>query len=138
MRESVMKTLVTIGEAAEQTGVSAKMIRHYEEIGMLQKASRTDSGYRLYNKLQLQQLGFIRQARKLGFSLQQIDSLLALWRDPNRSSRDVKQLAEQHLQEIRQKIAELSQMEQVLQQLSSQCCGNQSPDCAILEGLAPH
>ncbi|WP_337842668.1 Cu(I)-responsive transcriptional regulator [Rheinheimera sp.] len=133
-----MKSLVTIGEAAAVSGVSAKMIRHYEDIGVLQKTSRTDAGYRLYNSQQLQQLGFIRQARNLGFSLIQIESLLALWRDPNRSSRDVKQLAELHLAEIRQKIAELSQMEQVLQQLSDRCCGDLSPHCAILDGLAPN
>ncbi|MFC4655834.1 MULTISPECIES: Cu(I)-responsive transcriptional regulator [Rheinheimera] len=132
-----MKTLVTIGEAAAASGVSAKMIRHYEEIGVLQKAHRTEAGYRLYNSQQLQQLGFIRQARNLGFSLAQIESLLALWRDPNRSSRDVKQLADRHLAEIRQKIAELSQMELILQQLSEQCCGDLSPHCAILDGLVP-
>lgn len=130
-----VKTLVTIGQAAKQTGLSAKMIRHYEEAGLLHKANRTDSGYRLYSSQQLQQLGFIKQARTLGFSIAQISSLLELWRDPHRSSREVKQLAEVHLDEIKQKVAELQQMQQVLQQLADSCCGDEQPQCAILDGL---
>ncbi len=130
-----MATLVTIGQAAKQTGLSAKMIRHYEEAGLLHKANRTDAGYRLYNSLQLQQLSFIKRARALGFSLVQISSLLGLWQDPNRSSKEVKQLAEQHLDEIKQKVTELQQMQQVLQQLADSCCGDDQPQCAILDGL---
>ncbi len=130
-----MATLVTIGQAAKQTGLSAKMIRHYEEAGLLHKANRTDAGYRLYNSLQLQQLGFIKQARTLGFSIAQISSLLGLWQNPNRSSKEVKQLAEQHLDEIKQKVTELQQMQQVLQQLADSCCGDDQPQCAILDGL---
>jgi Cu+-exporting ATPase len=90
----------------------------------------------LYNGQQVQQLSFIRQARALGFSLLQIGSLLDLWRDPNRSSKEVKQLAELHLDEIKQKVAELQQMQQVLQQLADSCCGDDQPQCAILDGLA--
>ncbi|WP_233280338.1 Cu(I)-responsive transcriptional regulator [Rheinheimera mangrovi] len=131
----MMATLVTIGQAAKQTGLSAKMIRHYEEAGLLHKANRTDAGYRLYNSLQLQQLGFIKQARTLGFSIAQISSLLGLWQNPNRSSKEVKQLAEQHLDEIKQKVTELQQMQQVLQQLADSCCGDDQPQCAILDGL---
>jgi DNA-binding transcriptional MerR regulator len=86
-----MSQLVTIGKAASLTGVSAKMIRHYEEIGVLKKASRTESGYRLYNQSQIQQLGFIRQARNLGFSMLEIQSLLEFWLDTGRESRNVKQ-----------------------------------------------
>jgi Cu(I)-responsive transcriptional regulator len=133
---SLASTLVTIGQAAKQTGLSAKMIRHYEEVGLLHKANRTDAGYRLYNSQQLQQLGFINQARALGFSSAQISSLLDLWRDPNRSSKEVKQLAEVHLDEIKRKVAELQQMQQVLQQLADSCCGDDQPHCAILDGLS--
>ncbi len=130
-----MATLVTIGHAAKRTGLSAKMIRHYEQAGLLHKANRTEAGYRLYNSQQLQQLNFIRQARALGFSIAQVSSLLDLWRDPKRSSKEVKQLAEQHLDEIKQKVAELQQMQQVLQQLANSCCGDDQPQCAILDGL---
>ncbi len=130
-----MTTLVTIGQAAKQTGLSAKMIRHYEEAGLLKKAHRTDAGYRLYNSQQLQQLSFIKQARTLGFSIAQVSSLLDLWRNPQRSSKEVKQLAEQHLDEIKQKVAELQQMQKVLQQLADSCCGDDQPQCAILDGL---
>lgn len=130
-----MTTLVTIGQAAKETGLSAKMIRHYEEAGLLKKANRTDAGYRLYNSQQLQQLSFIKQARTLGFSIAQISSLLDLWRNPQRSSKEVKQLAEQHLDEIKQKVAELQQMQKVLQQLADSCCGDDQPQCAILDGL---
>lgn len=132
---NIVKTLVTIGQAAKQTGLSAKMIRYYEEAGLLLKANRTDAGYRLYNSQQLQQLGFIKQARTLGFSIAQIGSLLDLWRDPNRSSREVKQLAEIHLDEIKKKVAELQQMQKVLQHLANNCCGDDQPQCAILDGL---
>jgi len=130
-----MTTLVTIGQAAKQTGLSAKMIRHYEEAGLLKKAHRTDAGYRLYNSQQLQQLSFIKQARTLGFSIAQVSSLLDLWRNPQRSSKEVKQLAEQHLDEIKQKVVELQQMQKVLQQLADSCCGDDQPQCAILDGL---
>ena len=130
-----MTTLVTIGQAAKQTGLSAKMIRHYEEAGLLKKANRTDAGYRLYNSQQLQQLSFIKQARTLGFSIAQVSSLLDLWRNPQRSSKEVKQLAEQHLDEIKQKVAELQQMQKVLQQLADSCCGDDQPQCALLDGL---
>ncbi|KOO57511.1 MerR family transcriptional regulator [Rheinheimera sp. KL1] len=130
-----MATLVTIGQAAKQTGLSAKMIRHYEEAGLLKKANRTDAGYRLYSSQQLQQLSFIKQARTLGFSIAQVSSLLDLWRNPQRSSKEVKQLAEQHLDEIKQKVAELQQMQKVLQQLADSCCGDDQPQCAILDGL---
>lgn len=131
-----MDKLVTIGTAASLSGVSAKMIRHYEEIGVLKKASRTDAGYRLYNQAQLQQLGFIRRARNLGFPMTEIQSLLKLWLDTGRESRNVKQLALSHLQYINDKILELEQMRGVLQQLADQCDGDDNPDCPILDGLA--
>ena len=131
-----MDKLVTIGKASSLTGVSAKMIRYYEEIGVLKKASRTDAGYRLYNQAHIQQLGFIRRARNLGFSMTEIQSLLKFWLDSNRESRHVKQLALSHLQEINEKISELEQMRAVLQKLADKCDGNDNPDCPILEGLA--
>lgn len=131
-----MATLVTIGQAAKLSGLSAKMIRHYEEAGLLQKPNRTEAGYRLYNGQQLQQLSFIKQARVLGFSIVQISSLLELWRDPERSSKAVKQLAQRHLEEIKQKITELQQMQVLLQQLADRCGGDDQPQCAILDGLS--
>lgn len=132
-----MSTLLTIGEAARHSGLSAKMIRHYEQNGLLSKAPRTDAGYRLYNSQQLQQLGFIARARKLGFSLAEIQSLLQLWQDPARESRSVKQLAEQHLADIDAKISELKQMRETLAALADSCAGDSKPYCSILQRLAP-
>jgi len=131
-----MDKLVTIGKASSLTGVSAKMIRYYEEVGVLKKASRTDAGYRLYNQAQLQQLGFIRRSRNLGFSMVEIQSLLKFWLDKNRNSRNVKQLALNHLQDINEKIIALEQMKEVLQNLADECDGNDNADCPILDGLA--
>jgi Cu(I)-responsive transcriptional regulator len=132
-----MATLLTIGDAAKASGLTAKMIRHYEQSGLLQKPARTEAGYRLYNSQQLQQLSFIHQARQLGFSLSEIQSLLQLWQNPQRESRVVKQLAEQHLADIARKIAELQNMQQLLQQLADSCSADSSPHCAILAALAP-
>lgn len=132
-----MSKLLTIGEAARHSGLSAKMIRHYEQSGLLGKAPRTDAGYRLYNSQQLQQLGFIARARKLGFSLAEIQSLLQLWQDPARESRAVKQLAEQHLTDIDSKISELQQMRKTLAQLADSCAGDDKPHCSILQQLVP-
>jgi len=131
-----MAALLTIGEAAKQTGLSARMIRHYESCGLLTGTHRTDAGYRLYNPSQLQLLGIIAQARVLGFNLEQIQSLLSLWQNPDRSSAQVKKLAEGHLQAIAEKIAQLQLMQQQLQQLSDQCAGDDNPACAILSGLS--
>lgn len=131
-----MDKLVTIGKASRLTGVSAKMIRYYEEVGVLKKASRTDAGYRLYNQGHIQQLGFIRRSRNLGFSMTEIQSLLKFWLDTDRESRNVKQLALRHLQEINEKIVALEKMREILQQLADKCDGDDNPDCPILEGLA--
>jgi Cu(I)-responsive transcriptional regulator len=127
-------TLLTIGQASAQSGVSAKMIRHYEQLGLL-CSSRTASGYRLYSANQLQQLVFIRKARDLGFSSKRIKELLLLWQNPQRPSREVKQLATAHLAEISTKIAQLQQMQLLLQQLAEACDGNETPHCAILTAL---
>ena len=126
--------LLTIGQASAQSGVSAKMIRHYEQLGLL-CSSRTAAGYRLYNTNQLQQLLFIRKARDLGFSSNRIKELLLLWQNPARPSREVKQLATVHLAEISAKIAQLQQMQLLLQQLADACDGNDAPHCAILTAL---
>jgi Cu(I)-responsive transcriptional regulator len=132
-----MATFLTIGQAARKTGLSARTIRHYEQDGLLTPQHRTEAGYRLYNSQQLQQLGFIKQCRALGFSLSQIELLLSLWQNPKRSSKEVKQLAEQHLAEVQQKIAQLQQIQQQLQQLAAGCSGNDQPHCAILDALIP-
>lgn len=131
-----MATLLTIGDAAKASGLSAKMIRHYEQSGLLRKSPRTDAGYRLYNGEQVNQLRFIRQARNLGFSLSDVHSLLELWQNPERESRAVKQLARQHLDEIATKITELQHMQQVLTALADSCRGDASPHCNILNQLA--
>lgn len=131
-----MDKLVTIGKAASLTGVSAKMIRYYEEIGVLKKASRTDAGYRLYNQAHIQQLGFIRRSRNLGFSMIEIETLLKFWLDTDRESRQVKQLALNHLHEINEKIRELEQMKEGLQKLADKCDGDDNAGCPVLEGLA--
>jgi Cu(I)-responsive transcriptional regulator len=131
-----MDRIVTIGKAASLTGVSAKMIRYYEEVGVLKKTSRTGAGYRLYNQAHIQQLGFILRARNLGFSMTEIQSLLKFWLDTDRESRNVKKLALSHLEEINEKIVELEKMREVLQKLADKCDGNDNPDCPILDGLA--
>ncbi len=131
-----MDTLVTIGKAASLTGISAKMIRYYEDIGVLKKATRSESGYRLYNQAQLQQLGFIRRSRNLGFSMAEIQSLLKFWLNSDRESRQVKQLAQNHLQDINEKILALEKMKTVLQELADKCDGDDNAKCPILEGLA--
>jgi Cu(I)-responsive transcriptional regulator len=131
-----MDTLVTIGKAASLTGISAKMIRYYEDIGVLKKATRSEAGYRLYNQAQLQQLGFIRRSRNLGFSMAEIQSLLKFWLDSDRESRQVKQLAQNHLQDINEKILALEKMKTVLQELADKCDGDDNAKCPILEGLA--
>jgi Cu+-exporting ATPase len=131
-----MAELLTIGEAAKHSGLSARMIRHYESCGLLTGAHRTEAGYRLYNPTQLQLLGIIAQARVLGFSLEQIQSLLSLWQNPDRSSAQVKSLTAQHLHAIAEKIEQLQLMQQHLQRLSDQCAGDDNPDCAILTGLS--
>lgn len=131
-----MPNLMTIGDAAKESGLTSKMIRHYEKSGLLKKSPRTEAGYRLYNSEQLSQLRFIRQARSLGFSLADIQSLMELWQNPHRESREVKSLALQHLEEISLKISELQHMQQVLINLANSCSGDENPNCKILEQLA--
>ena len=125
-----------IGEAAAATGVSAKMIRHYEEIGLIPAVGRTFAGYRLYGEPDLNRLRFIRRSRNLGFSMKQIEELLALWSNPGRASAEVKRLALGHAQELEAKIAEMQAMQRTLLDLAKHCRGNQRPDCPILDDLA--
>ncbi len=127
---------MNIGETARSSGVSAKMIRHYEEIGLIPKANRTDSGYRRYNGNDVHTLRFIRQARNLGFSIKQIEELLGLWRNQRRPSRKVKALALAHVEELDARIRELEAMKQTLQELAAHCHGDERPECPILDGLA--
>lgn len=127
---------MNIGEVARATGVSARMIRHYEQIGLLPPAQRSMSGYRRYGPSDLHTLRFIQQARQLGFGIGQIGLLLDLWRDRQRPSAEVKALAQAHIGELDAKIAEMQRMRATLASLSEACHGDDRPDCPILEGLA--
>jgi len=127
---------MNIGEAAEATGVTAKMIRHYEQIGLIRAAGRTGSGYRVYGPKDLSTLSFIRRARDLGFSIAQIRDLLTLWQDRARASSDVKRIASEHIDEMRAKMQLLQEMVHTLEHLSAHCHGDDRPDCPILEQLA--
>ncbi|MGQ3028639.1 MAG: Cu(I)-responsive transcriptional regulator [Ferrovibrionaceae bacterium] len=127
---------MNIGTAARASGVSAKMIRYYEEIGLLPQADRTAAGYRVYGPRELHTLRFIRRSRGLGFSTPQIATLLALWQDKGRSSAEVKAIAIGHVAELDAKIAELASIRDTLKHLAGCCHGDDRPDCPILDGLA--
>lgn len=126
---------MNIGEAAKSSGVSAKMIRHYESLGLFPEASRTESGYRQYTDKEIGTLRFIRQSRDLGFSLEQIRELLGLWQNRRRSSRQVRALAQAHLEELDAKLRELQEMKATLEHLVHCCHGDDRPDCPIIESL---
>lgn len=126
---------MNIGEAARASGVSAKMIRHYESIGLFREPARSEAGYRVYGERELHLLRFIRHSRDLGFSLEQIRALLGLWQDRARSSQDVRALAQAHLAEVEAKLAELQAMKATLQDLVRSCHGDARPDCPILDSL---
>lgn len=128
--------LRNIGGAAQASGVSAKMIRHYEEIGLVKKPARTESGYRTYSDAEVHTLRFIKQARNLGFSIKQIGALLGLWQDQARSSSQVKALALEHIAELDDKIREMQAMKATLERLAQCCHGDARPDCPILNELA--
>jgi Cu(I)-responsive transcriptional regulator len=125
-----------IGEAARASGVSAKMIRHYETMGLLSPARRTVAGYRIYDDGDVHTLRFVRRARDLGFSVADIARLLGLWRNRRRASADVRRIAEQHIGELDRKIAELQAMRRTLEQLVEHCHGDHRPDCPILDDLS--
>lgn len=124
-----------IGEAATLSGVSAKMIRYYESIGLISSVARSQAGYRAYEESDVHTLRFIRRGRDLGFSLPEITELLALWRDRKRKSSEVRRLASQHVAELNAKIAALQSMATTLSQLVDCCQGNDRPDCPILADL---
>jgi MerR family copper efflux transcriptional regulator len=128
--------MMNIGQAAKTSGVSAKMLRHYESIGLIAPAARTEAGYRLYGPQDIHTLKFIRHARDLGFSLAQIAELLGLWQDRARPSRQVKALALGHIRALEQKAQELLAMKATLEQLVGCCHGDDRPDCPILATLA--
>ena len=126
---------MNIGEAARASGVSAKMIRYYEQTGLIPPASRSASGYRHYGEADVHRLRFVRRARDLGFSVAEIAELLGLWNDRSRHSADVKRLAEAHIAELEERIARLRQMADTLRTLSDCCAGDDRPECPILEEL---
>ncbi|OKB68295.1 Cu(I)-responsive transcriptional regulator [Serratia marcescens] len=127
---------MNIGQAARLSGVSAKMIRYYEQIGLIPRAARSDAGYRHYGSPDVHSLRFIRRSRDLGFSVEQISALLTLWHDRERASADVKAVALSHIAGLKAKIAELQTMAQTLEHLAGHCHGNTRPDCPILADLA--
>lgn len=127
---------MNIGEAAKASGVSTKMIRYYEGIGLIPEAARTQSGYRVYSDSEIHTLRFIRRARDMGFPVKTITQLLALWQDRGRASAEVKAVALAHVEELHAKIAELEAMAKTLQHLANTCQGNDRPDCPILDDLS--
>ena len=127
---------LNIGDAAKASGVSAKMIRHYESIGLIGAARRSEGGYRVYRAQDVRELQFIHRSRQLGFSLDQIRDLLTLWQNKQRASKDVRALARRHIADLDRRIEEMSAMRRTLEQLARQCHGDARPDCPILDDLA--
>jgi MerR family copper efflux transcriptional regulator len=134
--ENGKRPKMNIGQAAKSSGLSAKMIRYYESTGLLAAAHRSDSGYRLYGQDDLHTLAFIRRSRDLGFSLEEVGRLLALWQDRARASAEVKALAQEHIADLNRKIDALGAMRESLQHLVRHCHGDKRPDCPILKDLA--
>ncbi|MBJ7411853.1 MAG: Cu(I)-responsive transcriptional regulator [Phenylobacterium sp.] len=132
---------MNIGQASKASGVSAKMIRYYDETGIVRPANRTEANYREYGERELNELRFIKRARSLGFSMEEITLLLSLWRDRQRPSRDVKAIADRHVADLDARIAEMQAMADTLRHLSHCCAGDDRPDCPILadltQGAAP-
>lgn len=127
---------VSIGDAAQRAGVSARMVRHYESLGLLPAVARTDSGYRQYGPADVHTLRFIRRSRDLGFSMEEIATLLGLWQDQGRASSQVKRIAQRHITELGERIAAMQAMQRTLQTLVHCCHGDDRPDCPILDDLA--
>ena len=136
MSEARRSGLYNIGEVAAQSRVSARMIRHYEELHLLKAARRTSAGYRLYDDNDVHTLQFIRRARDLGFSIEEIRQLVGLWHNRRRASGDVLRIAQKHVASLDEKIRELQAMRRTLEKLMGACHGNQLPDCPILDDLA--
>jgi Cu(I)-responsive transcriptional regulator len=133
---AIERGLMDIGRASSASGVSVKMIRHYEAIGLLPKVARTLANYRVYTLNDVHVLRFIRRARDLGFSMDEIKELLGLWRNKSRSSAAVKRIAAKHIEDLKLKIAELESMVQTLEHLTKHCHGDHRPECPILDDLA--
>jgi MerR family transcriptional regulator, copper efflux regulator len=127
---------MNIGEAARRAGINAKRVRHYETIGLLPKAARSNANYRSYSETDVHTLRFIRQARDLGFAIEDIRALLGLWRNRRRPSREVKKLVERHAAELRTRIVDLEAILGSLEHLAHHCHGDERPDCPILDDLA--
>ena len=127
---------VNIGLAAERSGVSAKMVRHYESLGLLPRVQRTDSGYRQYTAADVHTLCFIKRARDLGFSMAEIAELVGLWQNRRRASSSVKRIAQKHVDELTQRIEAMQSMQRTLSSMLQCCQGNERPDCPILDDLA--
>ena len=125
-----------IGEAAARSGVSAKMIRHYETLSLLPKVGRTASGYRQYGPREVHTLRFVRRARELGFSMVEIAALLKLWQNRRRASADVKRIALSHVADLDRRMSEMAAMKRTLESLAASCHGDDRPDCPILDELA--
>ena len=127
---------VNIGTAAQLSGVSAKMVRHYESLGLLPRVARTDSGYRQYGEADVHTLRFIKRGRDLGFSMEEIGELVGLWQNRRRASGNVRKIAQKHAQELGERIAAMEEMRRTLQHLIHCCHGDERPECPILEELA--
>jgi len=134
--DAMQSGLLDIGRASKESGVSVKMIRHYEAVGLLKNVARTFANYRVYNAADIHTLRFIKRARALGFSMEDIRELLALWQNKSRPSASVKKIAGSHVQDLRRRIAEMQSMVSTLEHLTQHCHGDQRPDCPILEDLA--
>ena len=131
-----MTSQVAIGEAARLSGVSARMVRHYEGLGLLPAVARTESGYRQYGEADVHTLRFIKRSRDLGFSMEEIAELVGLWHNRRRASSSVKRIAQKHLGELEQRIADMQSMHNTLAHLVHCCQGDARPDCPILDDLA--
>lgn len=129
---------VAIGTAAQLSQVSAKMVRHYESLGLLSKVARTDNGYRQYNEADVHTLQFIKRARDLGFSMAEIAELVGLWHDRQRASASVKRIAQKHVASLAQRIEAMQAMQRTLSALLAHCQGDERPDCPILDDLSRH
>ncbi len=127
-----------IGDAAARSGVSAKMVRHYESLGLLPTVARTEAGYRRYSDKEVHTLRFIRRARDLGFSMAEIAELLKLWQNRRRASAEVKRIAQRHVADLERRLAAMAAMRDSLKHLADCCQGDHRPDCPILEGLSGH
>lgn len=136
LAEARQQGMFNIGEASQASGVTAKMIRHYEQIGLIPAANRTFANYRIYSSDDVHTLQFIKRARNLGFSMKEIALLLSLWQDRSRSSAEVKRLATAHVEELDQKIRDMQSMSDALKQLVDHCHGDHRPECPIIEALA--